>query len=245
MSVQIITSVHNPLLKEAALLRKSPSAERFLIEGTRFAEELPPECILRVYTTDPEKHRAFLNRLGDVPVVHLSDEAMKKICAAVSGQTLACEVKKLPVPLPKKLILLDRVQDPGNVGTVIRSAYAFGFGVILSPGCANPYSPKAIMSTAGAFRCCYVETCDDLPARIGELKKDGFSICAAALDKTACRPEELTLTEKRAVIIGNEGKGICEEVLKTADKTVFLPMETAMESLNAAMAASIFAYLLK
>lgn len=245
MKLQIITSVHNPLLKEAVLLRSRPTQDRFFVEGTRFTEELPAECILRVYTTNPEKHRAFLDRLPDTPVYRLSDDAMKKICVAVSGQTLACEVRKAPTVRPDKLILLDRVQDPGNVGTVIRSAYAFGFGVILSPGCANPYSPKALMATAGAFRCCHIEQSENLPETVSALRKDGYSVYASALDRSAIRPEDLRPAKKRAVIIGNEGQGISDEVRASAEQTVFLPMETAMESLNAAVAASILAYLLK
>ena len=241
-----ITSAANPYLKEIARVRKNPTEERFFIEGTRFVEELPPECILEVFTTDPEKHGRFLAALPpEVSLFRLSEQAMGKICAAVSDQTIACTVKRSPVPRPEKLVLLDRVQDPGNVGTVIRTAYAFGFGVILSPGCANPWSPKTLMSTAGAFRSCYIQQCGDLSEVISELRKEGFSVFATALDPSAVPPEKITFGEKRAVIIGSEGRGVCPQVLAAADQTVFIPMENPINSLNAASAASIMIYLLK
>lgn len=241
-----ITSVQNPLVKQIAQIRKNPTGDRFLVEGTRFAEELPPDRILQVFTSDPIKHAEFLTRLPEsVPVWEFSPEAMKKICAATSPQTIACTVCREEVAIPKKLVLLDRVQDPGNVGTVVRTAYAFGFGVICSRGCANPFSPKALMASAGAFRNCYLETDADLPERIEDLRREGFSVCATAIDPTAVEPEVLTPNEKRAVIIGSEGRGISPQVLEKADQTVFIPMQNPINSLNAACAAAIMIYLLK
>lgn len=246
MQIKEISSPSNPYLKEIAALRKSPTAEKFFIEGTRFVEELPPECVLEIFTTDLEKHGDFLKTLPKtVPVYLLSPRAMGKICAATSEQTVACTVTRHQPERPEKLILLDRVQDPGNVGTVIRTAYAFGFGVILSPGCANPWSAKALMSTAGAFRSCYIEQTRDLPERVRTLRNDGFTVYATALDPSAVTPDRLTVPQKRAVIIGSEGQGVCAEVLKAADQTVYIPMQNPINSLNAASAASIMLYLLK
>lgn len=241
-----ISSAANPYLKEIAKIRKSPSGKCFFVEGTKFVEELPEECILQVFTTDEEKHRAFLRSLPeDKEVFVLSPQAMGKICAAVSDQTIACTVTRKEIPRPHKLVLLDRVQDPGNVGTIIRTAYAFGFGVILSPGCANPWTAKTLMSTAGAFRSCYMEQSSDLVQTMANLKSEGFDLFAAALDESALSPEEITLGEKRAVIIGSEGQGISPRVLSAADQTVYIPMQNPINSLNAACAASIMIYRLK
>ncbi len=241
-----ISSTANPYLKEIAKVRKSPSQDRFFVEGTRFVEELPTECILEVFVTDAKKHEPFLSSLPEsVSVYLLSPQAMAKICAAVSEQTLACTVTRTPVSRPEKLVLLDRVQDPGNVGTVIRTAYAFGFGVILSPGCANPWSAKVLMSTAGAFRSCYIEQSENLKQTVASLKEDGFSVFATALDDTAVLPEEMIFGEKRAVIIGSEGQGISPQVLAAAHQTVYIPMQNPINSLNAASAASIMIYRMK
>lgn len=246
MILHSITSTSNPHLKEIAKVRKNPVQELFFVEGTRFVEELPPQCISEVFTTQPEKHAEFLKTLPpNVPVYHLSEPAMGKICAAASDQTIACTLHRENTPRPQKLILLDEVQDPGNVGTIIRTAYAFGFGVILSPGCANPWSSKALMATAGAFRTCYIEQCNDLEANISALKKDGFSIFATALDSSAIPPEAVSPGEKSAIIIGNEGKGISPRILAAADQTVYIPMCNPINSLNAASAASIMLYMLR
>lgn len=246
MQIKEISSPSNPYLKEIAAVRKAPTGERFFLEGTRFVEELPPECVLEIFTTDLEKHGEFLKTLPQsVPVFLLSPRAMGKICAAVSDQTIACTVTRRQPERPEKLMLLDRVQDPGNVGTIVRTAYAFGFGVILSPGCANPWSAKTLMSTAGAFRSCYIEQAQNLPETIRALRNDGFSVFATALDESAVSPDALTVPQKRAVIIGSEGQGVCAEALEAADRTVYIPMQNPINSLNAASAASIMLYLLK
>lgn len=246
MSYKEISSGANPYLKEIAKIRKEPTREKFFVEGTRFVEELPPDCILEVFTTDPKKHETFLSSLApQTQVYFLSPGAMKKICAAVSEQTVACTVTRKNTARPDKLVLLDNVQDPGNVGTIVRTAYAFGFGVILSPGCANPWSAKTLMASAGAFRTCYIEQTDDLANTVSALKDEGFQVFATALDDTAVSPEAVSFGEKRAVIIGNEGKGISPEVLREASQTVYIPMENPINSLNAASAASIMIYRLK
>lgn len=241
-----ISSASNDYLKEIIKVRKAPTEKRFFIEGTRFVEELPATCILEVFTTDPEKHKAFLSSLPEeIPIYRLSSQAMGKICAAVSDQTIACTVKRQKTERPDKLVILDGVQDPGNVGTIIRTAYAFGFGVILSPGCANPWSTKTLMSTAGAFRACHIEQVRDLSAAVAQLKSDGFGVFATALDSSAIPPEQMNFGKKRAVIIGNEGNGVSPAVLAAADQTVYIPMENPINSLNAASAASVMIYLLK
>lgn len=246
MSYKEISSAANPYLKEIAKIRNKPTQKTFFVEGTRFVEELPINCILEVFTTDKEKHERFLSSIPpQTPVYLLSPAAMKKICAAVSEQTIACTVTRKEVPRPRKLVLLDNVQDPGNVGTIIRTAYAFGFGVVLSRESANPWSAKALMASAGAFRTCYIEQTDDLARTVSQLKADGFRVFATALDDTAVSPEDISFEEKRAVIIGNEGKGISPEVLSAASQTVYIPMENPINSLNAASAASVMIYRLK
>lgn len=241
-----IDSLTNPRIKQAVRLRKQPTEDCFWIEGTRFAEELPVSCILEVYVTDAQRHAAFLSALPEqTPVFLIPQAAMDKICAASSSQTIACAVRKEPTVRPEKLILLDGVQDPGNVGTVIRTAYAFGFGVILSPGCANPYSAKTLMSTAGAFRTCHVEQSDDLARTVSELRGQGYAVLATALDPNACTPDGLSVEGKRAIVVGSEGNGISAEVLRASDQTVFIPMQNPINSLNAACAASIMLYLLR
>jgi TrmH family RNA methyltransferase len=140
-----------------------------------------------------------------------------------------------------RVIALDGVRDPGNVGAVIRSCDAFGMdALLLSEDCADINSPKVIRSAMGsAFR---------LPVyrgvQLSELKAQGFTVVGAALNKGAEKLESFSFPGKCAVVIGGEGGGISTEVLNICDKQVYIPIRNA-ESLNAAVAASIIIYELR
>ncbi len=140
-----------------------------------------------------------------------------------------------------KYIILDGLQDSGNIGTIIRTCDALGIdGVILSPDCADIYSPKIIRSAMGSlFRLPVMIT--ELTSFIGELHKKNFNVYAAVLDETAVTVSEAELNGKTAVIIGNEGNGVSEAVVKAAEQKVYIPIKGA-ESLNAAIAASIISW---
>ena len=137
-----------------------------------------------------------------------------------------------------RFLVLDGVQDPGNVGTIWRTADAFGAdGLILLPGCADPWSPKVIRSTMGAcFRlpvltCTLEDLCSVLTAR-------NIPLYATALreDTQDIRDADL---KRAAVVIGSEGRGVSDDVLQRCEQTVKIPMRERCESLNAAMAAGI------
>ena len=145
--------------------------------------------------------------------------------------------------LPEKLegqryLVLDGVQDPGNVGTLWRTADAFGAdGMILLPGCADPWSPKTLRATMGAcFRLPVWEVeAGELPAL---LERSGLPLYATALreDTEDLRAQDL---RRCAVVIGSEGRGVSEETLALCGKTLKIPMRTRCESLNAAVAAAV------
>lgn len=137
-----------------------------------------------------------------------------------------------------RFIVLDAVQDPGNVGTIWRTADAFGAdGLILLPGCADPWSPKVVRSTMGAcFRLpVYCRTADELAVR---LKQEQIPLFATALceDTMDIRNSDL---KRAAIVIGSEGRGVSAAVLAYCEKTIKIPMRERCESLNAAMAAGI------
>lgn len=138
---------------------------------------------------------------------------------------------------PRQALLLENVQDPGNVGTVLRTAAAFGAELVLLCGCADPYNPKTVRASMGAvFRQRFLE----LPfAEARErLRGWGLPLYAAALDETARDIRSLPL-EQCAVAVGNEGKGLSRELLESADGRLIIPMSPGSESLNAAVAASV------
>ena len=138
----------------------------------------------------------------------------------------------------EKVLILEIVQDPGNVGTVIRTANAFGIDcVILTGACADPYNPKTIRATMGAlFRQKIVEIGLE---GIRELKSKGFAVYGAAL-KDDCLTIDDIQWQKTAIVIGSEGQGLTDEMMNACDDCVIIPMEPNSESLNAAVAASVF-----
>ncbi|MBD5117225.1 MAG: RNA methyltransferase [Ruminococcaceae bacterium] len=140
-----------------------------------------------------------------------------------------------------KIILLDCIQDSGNLGTIIRTAEAFGIeGAILSSDCADPYSPKTLRASMGSGFRLPVCVSSSLEKTVLELKENGFETYAAMLDETAQRLGEFEFPQKCALIIGNEGHGVSEAVAGLCRK-VYIPIRGA-ESLNAAAAAAVICY---
>ena len=138
-------------------------------------------------------------------------------------------------------LMLETIQDPGNLGTMIRTAEAAGVrAVIMNKGCADIYSPKVVRSTMGSiFRVPFVyEEELSLPAEL--MKRKGITIYAAALGGE--NASEIEMTDRRAFMIGNEGAGLSEEALGLADRKVCIPMAGRVESLNAAVSAAILLY---
>ena len=137
--------------------------------------------------------------------------------------------------------MLERVQDPGNVGTLIRSAYAFGADlVILSEGCADPWSAKALQSSKGAVVHIPFVSCS-LKEKIQTLKEEGTEVFAAALHQNSVTLQNVKVPDKWALVIGNEGQGLSNEILEACSRSVFIEMQD-FESLNAAVAGSIALY---
>ena len=141
----------------------------------------------------------------------------------------------------RQVLLLDGLQDPGNLGTILRTAEAFALGaVVLCEGCADPFSPKVVRSTMGAvFRL----PCVSLPLReaVNRLRQNGLPIYATALHEDSVPLGEVPLG-RAAVIIGSEGRGVSQEALELSDKRVTIPMAGRAESLNAGVAAAIVIY---
>ncbi len=237
----LLTSRKDPVVLQAEQWKEHPSAETFLVEGYRFVREIPSQALRCIFTRCPEKHRELLEANCTVPTYQVTESIMKKISSAKSGQEIVCAVRKPPRPCPKRLVLLDGVQDPGNVGTIVRTAYAFGFGVVVSPDSADPFSQKVINSTAGAFLHCYIQR-EDPKKTILQQKKVGAKILGAAIDQRALPPEQMETTPPLVLVIGNEGQGISPAVLELCDQKVYIPMLRPFNSLNAATAAAILIY---
>ena len=155
-----------------------------------------------------------------------------------------CLSSKLPAQYGRKILILDEIQDPGNVGTLIRSAAAFNFdGILLSGGCADLFSPKAIQASAGSILSLWIRRTSHYFSLCMKLKKEGFRIIAADIDGNS--KSAIHGGGKVALVLGNEAIGISDKVLKLADTVFRIPhTNQSVESLNVAAAGAICMYLL-
>ena len=246
MSVETITSRQNPLMTHLRKLGASRSYRQksgeYLCDGTKLlAEALKWHAPVRtaVFSDD-----ADIPELPDtVRAVRVSGELMRSVSPMETPQgalfTVALPETRLPETLSgRHYLVLDGVQDPGNVGTILRTADAFDCdGVFLVNACADPYSPKTARATMGAVfrRDVYQCMADELCAL---LQKSNLPLYGTALrnDTVSLRDAELS---RAAVAIGSEGRGLSAEILSKCEKTIKIPMSPRCESLNAAVAASV------
>lgn len=246
MEREIITSRANPLL---ARVRKLNSRRAFRREEDAFAAE-GPKLLAEALRWGGELEAVICApgaALPELParvrVVEVADSLLASIADTESPQGIVfvCRGKSLELPdrlEGRRYLLLDGVQDPGNVGTIWRTADAFGAdGLILCNGCADPWSPKTVRSTMGAlFRLPVYESALDAAAE--KLRQAEIPLYAAALLKDTADVRSVALG-KAAVIIGSEGRGVSRQALELCQKTLKIPMRARCESLNAAMAAAV------
>lgn len=246
MAAERITSRTNPLITRIKKLNAKRSVRReeccFCGEGPKLLNEALKwnaslESVIFADGTDLPKLPANVRRVS-VPadlLRSISDtETPQGVIFICRGNSLALPAR----PEGKRYLILDGVQDPGNVGTILRTADAFGAdGLILCGNCADPWSPKTIRATMGAiFR---------LPVYEAPLSEvfHVFSQCDMPIYATALRDDTADIRDicldRCAVIIGSEGRGVSQTALDLCTKTVKIPMMERCESLNAAVAASI------
>lgn len=255
----MITSVHNKCIKEAAaLLAKKKERDRrglFVVEGVKLFGEAPSERISRVFiaqSAEKEIDAQFGEKLKGLSCEIVADEVFARMSDTVTPQGILCLVRQYSYNIEEMLlkkdeerllfILLEDLQDPGNLGTIFRTAEAAGAdGVIMSSKTADLYNPKTIRSTMGSIYRVPFFYAESLGQAMETLKEHGVQIFAAHLsgkaDYDACDYSKGT-----AFLIGNEGRGLREETAALADEWIRLPMEGQVESLNAAVASSILLY---
>ncbi len=247
----VITSRKNDAVKRFRELLREKSVRDaqgvFAVEGDHLCGELAKGGfrILTALMTENAavkypKTAAALGSAGEVVVI--SQEIAEYISDTKAPQGLfAIAAKPHSDGIPDgagQLVLLDGVQDPGNVGTILRTAEALGFdGAALSPECADIWSPKTLRASMGSvFRLPCIT--GELPGIISGLKENGFLVYGSMLDSSAAKLGELEFPERAAVVIGSEGAGISSATAKACDQAVYIPISGA-ESLNAGAAAAI------
>ncbi len=247
----IITSRENRIFKTAKLLKTSKGRTEknmFLIEGMRSVCDAMKkgahfECVLL-------KDGTSIDFNVDSPVYTLAPKLFDEIAETVTPQGVIalCPIKKASLKdiLSRGgdcVIMCEKLQDPGNIGTVIRTAHAsFCGGVVLTKGCCDLYNPKIVRATMSGIFSIPVAQNEESKATVEYFRQNGYSIVAGALTDTSIDLYEADLSGKTLIIIGNEGNGVEEETLSLCDTTVKIPMHSDAESLNAAVAGAVMMY---
>ena len=255
-----VTNAKSDIVKRTASLKTASVARRegfFLVEGLRSVDELIKSTAFGVewlfieqslLETDARLRAYFEKRLpADTRVYRVSKDIFKKVSdtetpqgvlAVVrrTGDTVEDILKRSENPL---ICVVENLQDPGNAGTIMRTADAAGAaGVIATKGTVDFYSPKVVRSTMGSLLHLPIVQGADLARTVEELKANGIRVFAAALGATKYH-FEADFTGPCAILIGNEGNGLTEEAIALADEKIIIPMPGSAESLNAAMAAGV------
>jgi len=257
--MNLLTSAQNPLIKEVKALKDKKAREDmklFFIEGTRFVEEALKENveIVRIFFSEQLLHNSSGERIYTqasslkIDMFSVSDKLFKEISDTENPQGILAVIKIKPNNMEDVLkdnsfiVILDSIQDPGNVGTLIRTADAAGAtGIIMSKGCVDLYNPKVLRSTMGSVFHIPVCFSDNLVDTLEALKARGIKVYASHL-KGSRNYFDADMGYNTAIIVGNEAKGISDEVASHADVLVRIPMPGKAESLNASVAGSLLMY---
>ena len=247
--METITSRENAKIKYACAVRDSEKQRAadglFFAEGPKLCLELAKSCTPRaMYATAAAL--AKTPELAQFDPAEIAPHVAEKLSGTKSNQGVFA-LFETPVPpadtldTARRILALEGVQDPGNVGTLLRSAAAFGFdAVVLGPGCASPLSPKTLRSSMGAAGRLPTLHSDDLPAALAALRARGVTTLATALYRS--RPLDEAGNDfpgGLCVVIGSEGQGLTDRTVEACDMAVRIPMTDRVESLNAAVAGSV------
>lgn len=259
----MITSTSNDRVRKVVSYVEKSKARRedsvFVIEGMKMLREAPVLQVAEVYITEKflenasESDKEILWRYGAETV---SEEVMKKMADTKTPQGVLAVIRQYDYSFDEVLegynpeagdsepliLILENIQDPGNLGTMLRSGEGAGVtGVIMSRGSADIYSPKVIRSTMGSiFRMPFIYV-DNIPQVVKELSAKGVHTYAAHLKGTR-NYDEFDYRSATAFLIGNEGNGLTKETADAAENYVLIPMKGEVESMNAATSAAILTF---
>lgn len=257
----MITSVTNQRVKRVVQLNKKPAQRKkesvFIVEGTKMFLEAPERDLEEVYISED-----FLGKIGETGVAEIqgklgrcgyevvSGEVFAKMSDTQSPQGILCVARQMQYSLEEMteragtplFLILENLQDPGNLGTIIRTGEGAGVnGVIMSNNTTDIYNPKSIRATMGSiYRVPFLYT-PDISGTVEWLRGKGIGIYAAHLKGKKCY-DECDYRKPAAFLIGNEGNGLTEETADMADCYIHIPMAGRLESLNAAVATALLVY---
>lgn len=262
---ELITSRKNTAVCDASALLEKKNREktrRFRFDGVKlFLEAVSAGLeIETIFIKESEQDKitktvedAFFSKgtLFSGRMLVLSDFVFEKVTEEKGSQGIVCVAKYIDaihryigpddtVFEGKKMMALSSVRDPGNIGTLLRSAAAFGIDtLIFSADCADIYSPKTVRASMGALFRQRIYIAEDLASTLSQMRTSTRRILAAEPDASALSINEIGLSANDCIVIGNEGHGISPDVLAVCDKSVFIPISSNTESLNASIAGAI------
>ena len=263
MANEVIFSRQNKLVKLVCSLERKKAREEsglFRFDGIKLclealAKGIEPEYIFVCESRFDE----ITARLGERKVVVVSDEVFSKMSEEKSPEGIITVARMLDglhktahlvdggtfdvfAEESEKVFLLEAIRDPGNLGTIIRTAASLGIDrIVMTSDCADIYNPKTIRAAMGALFMLRTDVIEDGKTEeyISALKQSGRRVFAAALCKNAVSVSELDVRKSDVFVIGNEGHGLCNGTIDACNGTVIIPMREGCESLNAAMATGI------
>ena len=242
----IITSKDNEIIKNIKKLKeKKYRVDSYIVEGIKMVKEAISENQEIALIAIREDFKIDFDT-KNTKIVIISNKIFNDISDVKTPQGILAVIKKNQnnqIETNQEYILaLDSLQDPGNMGTIIRTADSANINqIIINKTTVDPYSPKVIRSTMGAIYRTNIIEVEDLKATLKEMKLKGFQIITTDLKATQSI-YDINYNNKTVVVIGNEANGVSQEILQTADKKVIIPMLGKTESLNASIAASIMIY---
>lgn len=258
--MEILTSRNNRWIKLAMQLKQKKYRDKtsmFLMEGIRSAEDAQVQnikdvvCLIAGNKLQEGRISNIVKRGGELHWLFLQaeEELIQLISDTEHGQGLILIIPKQSVGkevliqgLKGKYIYLDMIQDPGNVGTIIRTAAAAGcHGVLLSEGCADPYSEKVVRSSMGSILRIPIYEGITIPFLLDLKNKSSIPFIGTSL--TNAKPySKKDAVEEALFIFGNEGNGVRKEILEMADWNIFIPLSGTVESLNVSSAAAVILF---
>ena len=238
--MEVITSLDNKKIKNICRLQEKKYRDEvglFLVETNNILEEAYNSNLLEeVYVLEGYECNY------EVPKYYVSLNVMKKISSLSSPGKVVGVVKKSPeLPYKNRLLILDNIQDPGNLGTIIRCAVAFNVDtIVLGDTCVDLYNDKTVRASEGMlFKINVIRR--ELKSFLTELKNNNYKIYGTDVVNGQV-VSEVTFSSKCAIVIGSEGKGVSKEIKKMTEDNIYIPMSYKTESLNASVAASIIMY---
>ena len=239
----IYTSINNQKIKDLKKLQNKKYRDEtnmFLVETKHLVKEAYDSGFLEELLVLDDSDFSL-----DVKTNYINETVLKYLSVLPSPSEVIGICKKKTEELKgNKILILDDVQDPGNLGTIIRSSVAFGVStIVLSKGCADIYSDKVIRASQGMiFKVNIIRA--DLKEIIEKLKIENYKILGSKVDGGK-EIKSVSKSEKFAIIMGNEGNGVSKEVLDMCDEYIYIPMNKECESLNVGVATSIILYELR